>query len=237
MLRTTIAYFFMGIYILALAPVGIAWNLISGSSLLLYRLGHFCLRATGWLAGIRVKVRGRERVAAGCTYLFLSNHQGNLDGPALYYATGRNLRAVIKQEIMRVPVLSRIFKILDFVPVNRKDPIQAHAGIDRAAELLRSGHSFFAFPEGTRSRNGDLGEFKKGVFVLGIKAGVPVVPVTIANSRSLQPPGAYRIRPGVIDVTFHDPIATAGLEMNHRNELLQNTRAAIASAMKPSGEV
>jgi 1-acyl-sn-glycerol-3-phosphate acyltransferase len=111
--------------------------------------------------------------------------------------------------------------------VDRNDPIRAHASIDRAAELLRSGLSFFAFPEGTRSRNGELGEFKKGVFVMAIKAGVPIMPVTILNSRALQPPGTFGIRPGTVNLVFHAPIETRSLELGDRNALLQETRAAI----------
>jgi 1-acyl-sn-glycerol-3-phosphate acyltransferase len=181
------------------------------------------------MCGIRLKVSGRERLLAEQTYLFLSNHQGNFDGPILFYATGRNLVAVVKKEMMRIPVLSQLLRRAKFIPIDRADPIKAHASIDHAARLLREGQSFFAFPEGTRSRDGHLGVFKKGVFVMALKAGVPVIPVSIRNSRAIQPPGRYRITPATVEVIFHDPIPTDRL--GDRDKLLQLTRAAIAAGL------
>jgi 1-acyl-sn-glycerol-3-phosphate acyltransferase len=113
------------------------------------------------------------------------------------------------------------------VPVDRRDPNQARAAIDRGAALLRQGLSFLAFPEGTRSRDGQLGEFKRGVFVMAIKGQTPVVPVTVLNSAIIQPRGSYRIRPGTIEVIFHDPIPTAGLSIADRDRLIELTREAI----------
>ena len=94
--------------------------------------------------------------------------------------------------------------------------------------MLAEGESFFAFPEGTRSRDGKLGVFKKGVFIMAIKAQVPIMPVTIIGSARIQPPGSYAVKPGTIKVIFHDAIPTAGLGMEDRNQLVQRTRDAIA---------
>jgi 1-acyl-sn-glycerol-3-phosphate acyltransferase len=99
------------------------------------------------------------------------------------------------------------------------------------ARLLREGHSFIAFPEGTRSRDGRLGEFKKGVFIMAIRAQAPIIPVTIRNSANIQPPGDYRIHSGCIDVIFHNPIATYGMTIDNRDDLIQQTRRAIQSAL------
>ncbi len=227
MLRATLTYVFLGSYIAVAAPVGLLWHLLSGESEFLYWLARICVRTAGWICGVRVEVDGRERVRTGQPYLFLSNHQGNFDGPVLFYATGRNLRAVIKKEIMRIPILSSVLRAADFVPIARSDALKARAGIDRASTLLKNGHSFFAFPEGTRSRTGKLGDFKKGVFVMAINAGVPVIPVTICNSRAIQPPGGYAIMPGTIRVIFHEPIPTDQMKIDDREQLLNLTRASI----------
>ena len=231
MLRATAAYAFVAIYVLVMGPVGMVWTAISGNTTFIYRLARTCLAVAGWISGIRVRIRGLEKIAPGQNYLFLSNHQGNLDGPILFYSINRDLRALIKQEMMRLPILSIVFRQVRFVPIDRSDPARASAGIDRGAEHLRMGLSFFAFPEGTRSRNGRLGEFKKGVFVMAIKAGVPVVPITINNSRKLQPPGSYRIRPGTVELDLHDPIPSQGLSLSERDQLVEMTRAAIASSL------
>ncbi|MBM3791758.1 MAG: 1-acyl-sn-glycerol-3-phosphate acyltransferase [Acidobacteria bacterium] len=234
MIRATLVYSFMAVYVLLLAPVSIAWSALSGNTVLLYRLARLCIRIAGWTGGIRVKVRGAQRILPGQTYLFLSNHQSNCDGPIVFYATRRDLRALVKREMMRLPLLSSVFRRVSFVAIDRSDPARARAGIDEGADRLRHGLSFFAFPEGTRSRNGELGAFKKGVFLMAIKAGVPVVPVTINRSRRVQPPGTYRIRPGEVEVILHDPIPTAGMSPDARDQLLETTHAAIASALVES---
>lgn len=231
MLRATLVYIFVGLYMAIAAPLGLAWEYISRDTEFLYRLARLCVRTAGWMCKIKVEVHGRDRVQPGQAYLFLSNHQGNFDGPVLFYATGRNLRAIVKKEMMKIPVFSRVLRRVNFVPIDRTDALKARTSIDRAAQLLREGYSFFAFPEGTRSRDGRLGEFKKGVFVMAIKAGVPIVPVSIRNSRAIQPPGHYGIQPGTVELIFHEPIATEHMQLNDRDLLLQLTRAAIARGL------
>ncbi|MDR0842567.1 MAG: 1-acyl-sn-glycerol-3-phosphate acyltransferase, partial [Acidobacteriota bacterium] len=214
-----------------LTPTGCLWKSLTGSARLLFNMTRLCICGAGVLAGVRVDVTGREHLASVKTCVFLSNHQGNFDGPVLLYVTGWDLRALIKKELMRMPFLSWVFKGTDYVPLDRTNPKQARAGIDRALEMLRREISFFAFPEGTRSRDGSLGVFKKGAFLMAIHAQVPIVPVTIGNSAAIQPPGSYGIRPGRIRVVIHEPIETKGLTIFDRDALIQQTRAAIASAL------
>jgi 1-acyl-sn-glycerol-3-phosphate acyltransferase len=231
MFLATLVYAFMSIYILLMAPFGLLWSWMSGDSRVLYCLGRFCIRAAGLLCRVKVVREGQEKIAPGENYVFLSNHQGNFDGPVLCHAIPRDWKALIKKEMMRLPVLSMVLKQVRFVPIERLNPKQAQAGIDLGAKLLKEGCSFVAFPEGTRSRDGRLGEFKKGVFIMAIKAQAPIMPVTIVGSAQIQPPGRYGIRPGHIKVIFHDPIVTAGMQIEDRHRLVQLTREAIASGL------
>ncbi len=231
MIRATLVYLFVGLYVTLTAPIAMLWTHFSGNSALLYILARSCIRTAGWLCGVRVFVSGREKISPGTTYVFLSNHQGNFDGPVLSHAIPRDWKALIKQEMMSLPILSLVMKQAQFVPVERKNPQKARAAIARGARMLKEGHSFIAFPEGTRSRDGLLGEFKKGVFIMAIKAQVPIIPVTIRNSASIQPPGRYGIRPGNIEVIFHNPIETRGMGIENRNDLVRIVRSAIASGL------
>lgn len=231
MARATLVYVFIGLYILLLAPFALLWSIGSRDDRLLYVLARFCIRAAGVICGVRVQIEGQKKIAPGATYLFLSNHQGNFDGPVLMHAIPRNCKALIKKEMMKLPVLSLVLDQARFVPIERLNPKQAQTGIDLGAQLLANGHSFIAFPEGTRSRDGLLGEFKKGVFVMAIKAQAPVMPVTIVGSASVQPRGSYAIRPGRVQVIFHDPIPTAGMNLDDRNRLVLLTRGAIESGL------
>jgi 1-acyl-sn-glycerol-3-phosphate acyltransferase len=232
MIRSTLAYFFTGLYIVVVSPIAIALAWLSGDTVIIYRLARFCIRVAGWIAGVRVRIRGAEKIPAEGPCFFLSNHLSNCDVPALAHALPRDFRGLTKMEVMRLPVLSIILKRVSFVPVDRRDPNQARAAIDRGAALLRQGLSFLAFPEGTRSRDGRLGEFKKGVFVMAIKGQKPVVPVTVLNSAVIQPRGSYRIKPGTIEVIFHDPIPTEGMSISARDRLIELTRAGIAQSMQ-----
>ena len=231
MFRATLVYIFIGIYLLVLAPFCLIWTACTKDAHILFCLTRFCIRAAIWIAGVRVYVEGCEKIDPAGTFVFLSNHQGNFDGPVLLHALDRDLRAPIKKELMRLPVLSLILRAAEFVPLERANPKQARAGIERGSRLIREGKSFFAFPEGTRSRDGTLGKFKKGVFIMAIQAKAPVVPITITNSAACQPPGSYGIRPGRINVFIHEPIETRGMTFEDRDALIQQTRATIASGM------
>lgn len=232
MIRATLVYVFVSLYVLIMTPIAFLWAWISGDAPFIYRAGRFCLYIAGWMCGVKVRARGKEILSSGQTFLFLSNHQGNLDAPVIICCVAdRHLRALFKKEMMRIPLLPKAMKKVGFVPIDRTDPASAHASLDDAAKMLRDGNSFFAFPEGTRSRDGSLGPFKKGVFYMAIKAGVPVVPVTIKNTNVLQPPGSYRICPGTVEVTFHNPIPTSELHVEDRDRLIEAVRTAIAAAL------
>jgi 1-acyl-sn-glycerol-3-phosphate acyltransferase len=230
-IRATFAYFFVGLYVVLMTPVVLLCASITGKYDLIYNLARFCIRVAGITCGVRVKISGGEKIRDGQSYLFLSNHRGNLDGPVLLHAIPRNWLALIKKEMMRLPILSVVLKKIHFVPIDRQNPAKAHASIEDAAKLLAAGNSFIAFPEGTRSRDSRLGAFKKGPFVMALKAQMPVMPVSIINSSIIQPPGAYAIRPGTIEVVFHDPISTQGMHLGDKERLSEMTRAVIASIL------
>jgi 1-acyl-sn-glycerol-3-phosphate acyltransferase len=231
MFRATAMYLFIALYLLIMGPVAMLWTLLARETTFIYRAARFCIAVAGRIAGIRVVIRGKEKIQPGRHYVFLSNHRANLDGPLLAWAAPRDMRAVVKKEMMRIPILSLVLKQVKFVPIDRTDPVRARASIDRGSDLLKQGYSFFAFPEGTRSRDGTLGAFKKGVFHMALQAGVPVVPTTIVGSADVQPPGSYGIYSGIITVIFHDPIETAPMTMEDRNLLIEATRKAIVSGL------
>lgn len=231
MLRAIFAYAFITVYVLVCAPFALLWSALTKDTRSYYVLGRFCLRVVGVACGIRVVIRGREKITSDRNYLFLSNHQGNCDAPVIFHAVPRDLRALIKKEIMKLPVLSLVLRSAGFVPIDRSNPARAKASIEAGVERIRRGLPFFAFPEGTRSRDGRLGEFKKGAFVMAIQSEVPIMPLTIRNSCRIQAPGEFSLHPGTIEVLVHDPIPTEGMAFEDRDRLMRLTREAIESGL------
>lgn len=195
---------------------------------------RFWARGVLWACGVTVRVRGRERLSVGQAYLFMANHQSNFDIPILMSAFDTlQVRWVSKREVRKVPIIGLCMQRTQQVLVDRESPTQALAVIRQVKTLLAAGISVTFFPEGTRTRDGHLQEFKPGGFAVAVEAGVPVAPVTVRGSRALWPPGGLDIRPGVVEVIFGEPIS---LEEHlpkkvARTTLLVRVREAIAAQL------
>ncbi len=196
----------------------------------LYRAG---VAAVLWIcraAGLRTNVEGLENIPAR-TCLFAANHTSNADGPAIVGAIPRRIAILAKKSLFAIPIVGTAFRLAQFVPVDRARPGRAAASIDVAVETMKKGVSFLVYPEGTRSPDGRLRPFRRGAFVLAIKAGVPVVPVACSGAHRVLPKNSYRITPGNVVVRFCPAIDATEYSLDHRNELAQRVRAAIAAAL------
>jgi 1-acyl-sn-glycerol-3-phosphate acyltransferase len=232
--RSAVAYLAVTLYVLLVGPPVLLWTAITKDPRLLYGAGGQCLGLGLGLVGLRVEVTGAEHVRADRASVYAVNHSSNVEPPVVF-ATLRplfpKLRVLYKAELRRVPVLVRVFDAAGFVPVERSNPEQSLPAVDRAAEGLKTGHSFLIFPEGTRSRTGELLPFKKGGFVMAIKAGAPVVPAAISGAHAAMRKGSPIIRPVTIRVQFGEPIPTAGLDFERRDWLATETRCRIGAML------
>lgn len=184
--------------------------------------------------GVRVSIQGSELIEDGGPYVFTPNHQAHIDIAALLgYLPGNN-RFASKKELFDEPVLGAVMRTLGMLPVDRDDPMQSIALLQRA---MQQGSSIIIFPEGTRSRDGELLPFKKGAFVAAIEMGYPVVPVVLKGTRRVMPKGGYlTIRPGPIEIVVKAPIPTQGLDYQDRDRLRDSVREVIAEEFaKPIG--
>ncbi len=197
----------------------------------LYRIGMLGARIALRLAGVKLDVRGLRNIPNGRAAVFTPNHQSNCDSPAVVPILPP-LLVMAKKEFFRVPVIGRAMRLRGFIPVDRKNREQSSEAVDRAAESLKAGHSFLVFPEGTRSPDGRLQAFKKGAFVMAIKAQVPVIPISISGASRIMQKGKLAIRSGVVCITIHQPIATDGLTIEDRDRLIEKVRSAIRSGLK-----
>jgi 1-acyl-sn-glycerol-3-phosphate acyltransferase len=160
-------------------------------------------------AGIKVDVEGREHVPAGPA-VYAANHVSALDIPLLFACLPADFRIIHKDSLYWAPVIGQYLYFGGHVGVNRKNPFKARHSLKRAAQRIRDGMSVAVFPEGTRSRDGNLQSFKRGSFVLAQDAGVPVVPVSLIGVKALVPQGLVRARSGRVILRLHAPVSTAG---------------------------
>lgn len=194
------------------------------------------LRMASWLwapflirgAGARLEVTGLENVDFSEPHMLVANHQSMIEICALFMAVPVPLRFLLKASLGKVPFLGWYTRAMGMILLDRGDSKVVSNQLERAAELLRNGHCLAAFPEGTRSRDGNVGRFKAGAFRAAIAAGVAVVPVAIEGSGRVMPPDGFRIRPGRIRLAFGSPIATENLTVQDRHKLAREARSAVS---------
>lgn len=181
-----------------------------------------------WSAGVKVIVDMEAPLDPRRPYVFAANHLSSVDIFALFVALPVNIRFIAKKQLGRIPLFGWAMAAGRFIFIDRKNPVAARRSIDRAAARIRAGSSVAIFPEGTRSRDGLLGPFKKGGFHLAQQAGVPVVPIAIRGAGQVMPPGSVLVRPGPVFITVGLPIETKDLkELADRNALVERVRSEI----------
>lgn len=187
-------------------------------------------RAALWAAGVEVRVHGADRLPADGAFVLLCNHVSLFDIPALVGFLPRN-NFIAKAELFRIPIFGQGIRVLGTVPIERANQKSAFSSYEIAAARIRSGSSVVVFPEGTRGRGYPIRSFKKGPFVLAIKAAAPIVPVVIYGTIEILPKGALFIHPGVIDVYVLEPVPTAGLCYDDRDTLANTVQERMQAMM------
>ena len=234
-LRSVLTYLVTAVYVVIAGPIGLLIGVPFRWKGILYFLGHGGVGLALGLAGIRYRVHGREHIPRGRAVVFCSNHESNVDPPVLFQALHRRLHVLFKAELKKLPILGAVMVAGGFVAVERDRREASMASIEEAAQSIRDGNTFLIFPEGTRSRTSQLLPFKKGGFIMAIKAQAPIVPVAVSGGRAAMRKGSWFVRPVMVDVRIGEPVATAGLTLDDRDELIEIVRGKIEELRKWSG--
>jgi len=218
------------------ALIGIPWSALRGSFVTMYKWGMGTMALGVRAGGIRVRVAGQERVPAGQTCIFLSNHVSNLDPPVLLPVLPGMSSVFLKKSLMKIPLLGTAMRMGKFVPVSRgHSREEAAASVAAAADALRSGLNIFIFPEGTRSPDGRLLPFKKGAFFLAAESGAPMVPIIIRGTAKMMRKGSLKVYPkaanprGEVTVEFLEPLWPA--DYAGKEELMAAVRERMEAAL------
>jgi 1-acyl-sn-glycerol-3-phosphate acyltransferase len=229
LIRTALLIVFYVAVVIILTPV-ILFCMLTGLRDPLVSIGLWAMRVSRRVLGITIETAGVERLDRSTPCVYMPNHGSFLDGPLVMVLIPGVARVILKQSVLRIPVVGMGMRHVGFVPVDRKGAAGGKRSIARAARLMRTrGYSFLIFPEGTRSRNGRLGPFRRGGFFLALEGGAPIVPVTVVGTRELMPKKQWFARRGNVRVIFHEPVAVAGYTPETMSGLMEKVRGAILS--------
>lgn len=231
MLRTLTMLGFWAIALPLAAIICFPWTFITGDIRFLYRVCMWGAITGVRLAGVQVETVGLEKIDPSRTYLFLSNHVSNLDPPLMLPLIPRRTSVMVKKELFKYPLLGRIMRLGSLVPVDRGNREAGIAAVRAAREAIAEGVNMTVYVEGHRSFDGKLLPFKKGPFYLAVECDVPVVPVTISGTHDLMPKGCFSLKPGKVQIVFHDVIEPRNF--GGRDRLMEKVRRAIDSGLAP----
>jgi len=232
MLRAAFIVLFLSFYILILGPPLLLYTFVTKNPDPLYWAAIQGVMFFVNCVGVHVHVKGVEGIPKG-TCIFAANHTSSADAPAVVHAIPRRIAILLKRSLFGWPIVGQAFHLARFIPVDRFNRDSAIESVEKAIESLRDGQSFLIYPEGTRSPDGRLQPLKKGVAVMAIKSGVPIVPVACSGAHRIMEKRKLSIKPGDILVEFLDPIDSAKYTLENREALVQELHDRLAAGLPP----
>jgi 1-acyl-sn-glycerol-3-phosphate acyltransferase len=236
MLRTIIWFIWFGVSLLFTLPFLLVAKLFDWThktiarDKLVHKVTSIWANSQVAMSGSRVKVSGEENLPAG-SVLFISNHQSNFDIPIFMSYINKPKGFIAKIETAKMPFVSSWMRLMMCVFMDRQDIRQSVEAINKGAEFLKQGYSMVIFPEGTRSKTGEMGEFKAGSFKLAVKSGVPIVPIAIKGSFDIMGKESLLIKPALVELEILKPVETSKLSKEEQKNLHVTVQQLIYNAI------
>jgi len=196
---------------------------------LFHAIARMWAHAVLFVAGVKVRVRGVEKIDPNCNYVYVSNHASMVDIPAIIAGIPDQIRIVYKRELHVIPFFGWGLKYGAYIGIDRGRGADAMKSLDEAIGRIRNGASVLLYAEGTRTLDGKLQPFKRGAFNIAVKAGIPVVPLTVNGSYGRLRKHSISIVPGNVELVLDTPIPVpAGNGKDAEMVLMDRVHAAIA---------
>jgi 1-acyl-sn-glycerol-3-phosphate acyltransferase len=219
---STVFFITLGICILFLFGPDVA-NRIAGGG---------WARFNSFMTPMQVTVVGRENIIEKQSYVVVANHQSSFDIFVLWGFLGIDTRWVMKKELRKIPLFGLAGKLGGNIYIDRSNKKGAYESLKEARKILVNGVSLIMFPEGTRSHDGNLQEFKKGAFVMSLDLGIPLLPVSIVDTRYILPLGTLNLFPGRATLVIHEPVSGEGYDEGNLDSLILKVRAVIQNGIE-----
>jgi 1-acyl-sn-glycerol-3-phosphate acyltransferase len=233
-LITYLKIFLIGLHTFVCSVFALIFIFIDRSFTLYHLLSKVFSGGILLISGVRVKTIGIENIDSKATYVFASNHSSQLDITALQWGVPNRLSMIFKKELAKIPFFGWQLALGPYVIIDRKDPQAAMKSLVDAKKVMDKWKiSILVFPEGTRSKTGDVQSFKRGGFYLAARSGYPIVPITINGTAKIMPKGSFKLKRGTIYLHFDKPIPTANIKTKQDElELMEKVRNIIIENKK-----
>ncbi len=225
--------FWLILLTLILGPMIILFSLVQPDGRLARKLARLWGQLLLNILDIPVITQGFEHLAPGQTYVFAANHRSQFDIFVLLATLPDDFGWVAKKSLFQIPIFGQAMGRMGNISIDRQNLQEAIKSLNQAASLVQGGRSLIVFPEGTRATSRELLPFKKGVFIMALKAGQPIVPVSISGTLAIQPRGSLYVRPGPIKVVISPPIDPQEFRGRRKEELMAAVHLAIADHFDP----
>jgi 1-acyl-sn-glycerol-3-phosphate acyltransferase len=224
LLRTIGIAFWVIIAVVLFGTATIIASFLDSKGIWPHIVARYWARSILFVSRTKVTIKGLENIDPDRPYIFMPNHSSNFDIPVLLSHLPVQFRWLAKAELFKFPLFGYAMKRAGYISIDRTNRRSAFESLDQAASAIRNGKSVMIFPEGTRSRDNQIHEFKKGGFVLAIKAGVSIVPIIIHGTWQIMAKTGITIRPGNVLLEILPPIDTSAYPMNQKDRLMTDLR-------------
>ncbi len=187
-------------------------------------------------AGAKVSIEGMDRIDKKKTYIYICNHQSHFDVYVLVNLLPARTRILAKKSLFYIPIFGWSIFLAGYISVKRDDQPGILKSFANVAEKIKRGRSVLFFAEGKRSLDGKLQPFKKGAFLIALKAGVPIIPISISGSEKIMPPKTFRINPGQVKVVIGNAIPVQNYRIRHISDLMNDAYQIISNNLELNKE-